>query len=159
MVEDDDPSVDADDPSAIRSIALSPDDAVDAYAYGRENPGEAVLRVTPPFHGRMRARIHVYRVDDTELTGAVHLSPAEIIEDDVVAEYPDLESARADADDDSDADDDPDEATDSEETDRIRERHAEAVEGWQERAREAIVQTVALETDDGSHRVELKTLG
>ncbi|QLK27015.1 hypothetical protein HYG81_05240 [Natrinema zhouii] len=159
MVEDDDPSVDADDPSAIRSIALSPDDAVDAYAYSRENPGEAVLRVTPPFHGRMRARIHVYRVDDTELTGAVHLSPADVIAEDVVAEYPDLESARAEADDDSDADDDLDEATDSEEADRIRERHAEAVEAWRERAREAIVQTVTLETDDGSHRVELKTLG
>jgi hypothetical protein len=157
MVEDNDPSVDADNPSAIRSIALSPDDVVDAYAYSRENPGEAVLRVTPPFHGRMRARIHVYRVDDTELTGAVHLSPAEIIEDNIVAEYPDLESTRANAD--ADADDDPDEATDSEETDRIRERHAEAVEAWQERAREAIVQAVTLETGDCSHRVELKTLG
>ncbi|WP_226038930.1 hypothetical protein [Natrinema sp. DC36] len=163
MVEDGDPSVEADDPSAIRSVAVSPDDAVDAYAYSRENPGEAVLRVTPPFHGRMRARIHVYRVDDTELTGAVHLSPAEIIEDDVVAEYPDLESARDDPEEDpTDSEKeptDPDEATDSKETDRLRERHAEAVEAWQERAREAIVRTVTLETDDGSHRVELKTLG
>ncbi|WP_265108410.1 hypothetical protein [Halosolutus halophilus] len=134
-----------DDPSVIRSLAVSPDDAVDAFVYSQENPGDAVLRVTPPFHGRMRARIHVYRVDDTELTGAVHLSPADILEDDVVAEYPRLEAALADA--------DPDDA------DRIRERHAEAVAAWQDRAREAIAGSVTLETDDGPHRVELKRLG
>ncbi len=151
MVEDDDPSAEPDEPSAIRSIALSPDDAVNAYAYSRENPGEAVLRMTPPFHGRMRARIHVYRVDDTELTGAVHLSPADVIADDVVADYPDLESALVDADADAGAN--------SDEADRIRERHAEAVADWQERAREAIVDAITLETDDGPHRVEVKTLG
>ncbi|WP_226007698.1 hypothetical protein [Natrinema salinisoli] len=138
MVEDD-------DPSAIRSIALSPEDAVDAYVYSRENPGDAVLRVTPPFHGRMRARIHVYRVDDTELTGAIHLSPADVIADDVVTDYPDLESALENA------------AADD--ADHIRERHAETVDDWRERAREAIADSVTLETDDGSHRIELKPLG
>ncbi|OLZ40246.1 hypothetical protein A6E15_04270 [Natrinema saccharevitans] len=136
-----------DDPGAIRSIALSPEDAVDAYVYGRENPGDAVLRVTPPFHGRMRARIHVYRRDDAELTGAIHLSPADVIADDVVADYPDLESALADA------DADPDEA------ERLRERHADSVAAWRERAREAIVETVTLETDEGPQQVEVKTLG
>ncbi len=146
MVEDD-PSAEADGPSAIRSIALSPEDAVDAYVYGRENPGEAVLRVTPPFHGRMRARIHVYHVDDAELTGAVHLSPATVIADDVLAAYPDLESALAEADDDPAADD------------PLRDRHAVAVAEWRTRARDAIVDSIALETDDGTHRVDLKTLG
>ncbi|WP_408957783.1 hypothetical protein [Natrinema sp. 74] len=150
MVEDD-PSAENDDPSAIRSVALSPDDAVNAYAYSRENPGEAVLRITPPFHGRMRARIHVYRVDDTELTGAVHLAPADVIADDVVADYPDLESALADADIDTDAN--PDAAG------RIRERHADAVADWQDRARGAIVDAVTLEADDSPRRVEIKTLG
>lgn len=150
MVEGED---DDSDPTAIRSIALSPEDAVDAYVYGRENPGEAVLRVTPPFHGRMRARIHVYRVDDTELTGAVHLSPADVIDDDVVADYPDLESELAAADTESDTE------PDSEAAERIRKRQAAAVEDWRERAREAIVDTVTLETDDGSHRVDIKRLG
>ncbi|OAQ54619.1 hypothetical protein HTG_03420 [Natrinema mahii] len=138
-----------DDPGAIRSIALSPEDAVDAYVYGRENPGDAVLRVTPPFHGRMRARIHVYRRDDAELTGAVHLSPAAVIADDVAADYPDLESALADADADPGSD----------AAERLRERHADSVAAWRERAREAIVETVALETDEGSRRVEIKTVG
>jgi hypothetical protein len=132
----------ADDPSAIRSIALSPEDAVDAYVYGRENPGDAVLRVTPPFHGRMRARLHVYRRDDAELTGAVHVPPADVIAADVVAAYPDLESALADAD-----------------ADEVRERDGEAVADWRERARESIVDAVTLETDDGPHRVAVKPLG
>ncbi|WP_254765085.1 hypothetical protein [Natrinema marinum] len=150
MVEDDS-AAETDDPSAIRSVALSPDDAVDAYAYSQENPGEAVLRLTPPFHGRMRARIHVYRVDDTELTGAVHLAPADVIADDIVAAYPDLESELADADASADAN--------SSEAERLRERHADAVADWQDRARGAIVDAVPLETDDGPHRVEVKTLG
>ncbi|WP_049921484.1 hypothetical protein [Halopiger djelfimassiliensis] len=139
------PADDDDDPSTIRSIAVSPDDVVDAYAYSQENPGEAVLRITPPFHGRMRARIHVYRVDDTELTGAVHVRPADVIEPAVVSEYPDLESELDTA--------DPDEAS------RLRKRHAEAVRAWQERAREAIVDAVGLETDAGRHEVEIKRLG
>ncbi|WP_126661800.1 hypothetical protein [Haloterrigena salifodinae] len=134
-----------DDPTTVRSLALSAEDAANAYAYTRENPGEAVLRVTPPFHGRMRARIHVYRRDDTELTGAVHVPPEDVIEDDVVADYPDLEGELEDA--------------DPSETERIRKRHAEAVEDWQARAEAAIVDAVELETDAGPHRVDVKRLG
>ncbi|SEW11832.1 hypothetical protein [Natrinema salifodinae] len=158
MVEGED---DDSDPTAIRSIALSPEDAVDAYVYGRENPGEAVLRVTPPFHGRMRARIHVYRVDDTELTGAVHLAPADVIADEVVADYPalDLEAELADADVDTDVDTDTDSEPGSDEAKRLRKRHAEAVGAWRARATEAIVDAVTIETDDGPHRVEIKPLG
>ncbi|WP_049927576.1 hypothetical protein [Halopiger goleimassiliensis] len=133
------------DPSAIRSLAVSPDDAVDAFVYTRENPGEAVLRVTPPFHGRMRARLHVYRVDDAPLTGAVHVDPAAIIDDQVVADYPEL--------------DDRLESVDSEETERLRERHAEAVESWRTRARDALLETVTIETPDGPQEVRITPLG
>lgn len=132
------------DPSAIRSIAVSRDDVVDAFVYGRENPGAAVLRATPPFHGRMRARIHVYRADDARVTGAIHVQPGELLEDDVVANYPTLEDEREDA--------------PSDGTERVRKRHAEAVDAWRERAREAIVETLALETADGSRSVAVKHL-
>lgn len=134
-----------DDPTAIQSIALSAEDVANAYAYTRENPGAAVLRVTPPFHGRMRARIHVYRRDDTELTGAVHVPPEDVTADDVVADYPDLEARLEDA--------------SSDETDEIRKRHADAVEEWQARVGEAIVDAVAIDTDAGPHRVDVKRLG
>lgn len=135
----------SDDPTTIRSLAVSPADAADAYAYSQENPGEAVLRVTPPFHGRMRARLHVYRVDDTQTTGAVHVAPADVIADDVVAAYPRLEDER-------------DGATDAD-ADRIRERHAAAVADWRDRAADTLVESVRLETDDGPHEVEVKRLG
>ncbi|WP_247002324.1 hypothetical protein [Halosolutus gelatinilyticus] len=133
-----------DDPTAIRSLAVSPDDAVNAYVYGRENPGDAVLRVTPPFHGRMRARIHVYRVDDAELTGAVHVSPEAVIADDVVAAYPRFEETL--------------EAED-EDAERIRERYAQAIEAWRARARESIVDVVTIQADGATHQVEVKPLG
>ncbi|MFP8952140.1 hypothetical protein ACLI4Z_04070 [Natrialbaceae archaeon A-arb3/5] len=134
----------ADDPSSIRSLAISVSDAVDAYAYTQENPGEAVLRVTPPFHGRMRARIHVYRVDDAEITDAIHVRPADVIADDVLNDYPRLADEL--------------ESTSQSETDRVRERHADSVDAWRERARGSIVDAVAVETDDGPHLVELKRL-
>jgi len=127
------------DPSAIRSLAVSPADVVDAYVYTQENPGQAVLRVTPPFHGRMRARLHVYRVDDAPLTGAVHLDPAEILEEAVVADYPEYT-----------ADGDPK---------RARKGHAEALERWQEDARGAIVDSISLQTGSETREVTVKTLG
>ncbi|ELY47390.1 hypothetical protein [Natronorubrum sulfidifaciens] len=134
-----------DDPTTIRSLALSPDDAASAYAYTQENPGEAVLRVTPPFHGRMRARLHVYQRDDTELTGAIHIPPESVIASDVIDDYPRLEAALEDA--------TPDE------TDEIRKRHADAVEKWQARARESILEATTIDTDDGPQLVELKQIG
>lgn len=133
------------DPTAIRSLAISPEDAVDAFVYGRENPGEAVLRVTPPFHGRMRARIHVYRVDDAPLTGAVHVDPADVLAADVVDAYPQLDDER--------------EAADDEEVDRLRERHAEAIDDWRAAARGSLAESVELETPAGPHEVEVKPLG
>lgn len=140
-----------DDPETIRSVAISPEDAADAYAYTQENPGEAVLRITPPFHGRMRARIHVYRRDDAELTGAVHISPADVIEDEVLAAYPEFDAT---------AGSEPSSESESAgQPAQRRKRHAETVETWQERAREALVDTVSLETAGGSRQVELKPLG
>ena len=133
------------DPTTIRSLAISPEDTVDAFVYGRENPGEGVLRITPPFHGRMRARIHVYHVDDAPVTGAIHVAPADVIEDDVVDAYPTLEDELEDA--------------DPAETERIRERHADAVDEWRATARTALVDSVTLETAAGTHRVDVKPLG
>lgn len=134
-----------DDPDVIRSLAVSPADIVDAFVYSQENPGEAVLRVTPPFHGRMRARLHVYHVDDTELTGAVHVRPANVIADDVVADYPQLEETLTDVDD--------------AEADRLRQRHADAVDAWQQRAREAIADSVTIDIGCETTQVDLKRLG
>ncbi|AFZ73364.1 hypothetical protein [Natronobacterium gregoryi] len=129
-----------DDPFAIRSIAVSTADAVDAYVYTQENPEEAVLRATPPFHGRMRARLHVYQVDDAHRTDAVHVPPEAVISDGVLATYPDLETV------------------DEVDSERVGKRHADAVENWQERAKTALVDSTTLEIDGKTHEVEIKRL-
>ncbi|THE65560.1 hypothetical protein D8Y22_07030 [Salinadaptatus halalkaliphilus] len=168
------------DPSSIRSLAISPADATNAYAYTQENPGDAVLRVTPPFHGRMRARLHVYQIDDTPVTGAVHVDPAAVIDDDVLAAYPHLQDeghtnaedeghtnaedeghTNADGDDGTIHADESDDVTadTSTSTERRRKRRAEAVDRWRTRAQDAIVETVALETDTETHRVDVKLIG
>ena len=64
------------DPTAIRSLAISATDlvsAVEATADGTET----VLRVTPPFSGRMRARLHVVQPDDDDET--VHIEPDSLL--------------------------------------------------------------------------------
>ncbi|WP_290819034.1 hypothetical protein [Halovivax sp.] len=133
-----------DDPTAIRSIAISAADVVDAFVYSRENPGNAVLRVTPPFHGRMRARLHVYHRDDSRLTGAVHVEPADLLPADVVAAYPSFEAFADRAD-----------AVDPAE---IREARGEAIETWRDRAADELVASVVLEADGERVRVDVKRL-
>ncbi len=133
----------SDDPATVRSVAVSREDVVDAFVYGRENPGTASLRVTPPFHGRMRARLHVSHgpADD----GAIHLRPADLLADAVVAAYPSIERVEVDL------------GVDRETApERVREAHADAIERWRERATSAIVEEVALV--DG-HAVAVKSLG
>jgi hypothetical protein len=53
------------DPTVIRTLAVRTDDAVTAVESNRrtgsrpgDGRGRVILRVTPPFHGRMRARLH-----------------------------------------------------------------------------------------------------
>ena len=137
-----------DDPAAIRSIAVTAEDVVDAFGYTRENPGEAVLRVTPPFHGRMRARLHVFQVDDSPETGAIHLEPARLLEDEAVDAYPTLESVPETMGESVDSD-----------PETVRKRHAVALEAWRRQAQTAIVGAIDIDTEVGSHRVSVSVLG
>ncbi|MFC7213230.1 hypothetical protein ACFQO4_03935 [Saliphagus sp. GCM10025334] len=139
-------SGDARDPTTIRSLAVAAEDVVNAFVYTRENPGRAVLRATPPFHGRMRARLHVYRVDDSTETGAVHLEAADLLDAETVAAYPTLEDVEQHVDGEASAG-------------TVREQRADALEAWAERARESIVESAAFETANGPHRVSVSTLG
>lgn len=152
----------SDDPRRIRSLAVTAEDVVDAFVYTRENPGTAVLRATPPFHGRMRARLHVYHVADDRLTGAVHVAPAALLADAVVGRYPTFAdvSGRLDS---------------AAEPATVREERAAALDSWRERALDALVDSVVLEhpepgapdgdrtdesrPDDRGHVVAIKRLG
>ncbi|MFP8957279.1 hypothetical protein ACLI4Y_11155 [Natrialbaceae archaeon A-CW3] len=134
--------------TTIRSIAVTAEDVVDAFGYTRENPGEAVLRVTPPFHGRMRARLHVFQVDDSPETGAIHLEPARLLDDEAVDVYPTLESVAATMGESVDPD-----------PETVRKRHAVALEAWRRQAQTAIVGAIDIDTEVGSHRVSVSVLG
>jgi hypothetical protein len=65
------------DPTDIKSIAVSATDliaAIEATADG----SQTVLRVTPPFSGRMRARLHVVQSDDTD-DETIHIDPVSLL--------------------------------------------------------------------------------
>ncbi|WP_276301860.1 hypothetical protein [Halorussus lipolyticus] len=148
----------ADDPRRIRSLAVTADDVVSAYEARQQSPRLLVLRATPPFSGRMRARLHDPGPAGTDSqsdldpeTGALLVPPARLLAEESVPSYPtpdETEDALRET---------PDEEVTVE---RHRERHVEAVEAWREAVADAIVETAALRVGEGeTHQVEVKTLG
>ena len=135
---------DATGPERIRSIAVHREDVANALEATLRSDREVVLRATPPFSGRMRARLHRPTGDDG--SEAINLDPSALVAD--LPSYPD-----------------PDETADrlraagEYTTERHHDRHAAAVEEWREAAREAVVDAVALPATDGPHRVEVNRLG
>jgi len=138
------------DHSEIRSIAVTPDDVVAAFEANRQRDADAVLRVTPPFSGRMRARLHRGPPADDGSPTPLRIVPERLLEADVVADYPHPDDTA------DDLRDDPDESYSRE---RHREYHEAAVERWRERAREHLASTVTVETDDGATEIRVVALG
>jgi len=137
----------SDDPTAIRSIAVRGDDLTAALEADLRSGGDAVLRITPPFSGRMRARLHVPGDDAYDDPAPIHVDPRELIEDppaypeaseteDALRDDPEVEYTRA----------------------RHRERHQKAVAAWRDAVADCAVDEVTLATDDGEHRVAVTVL-
>jgi len=138
-----------DDPTAIRSIAVTRADVVTALESNLRNPGRTVLRVTPPFDGRMRARLHETGTGEFVGDGEpIHLDPADLVE--AVPAYPDPATTEDEL-----------RAADDEEytTDRHRERHVEAVEEWRATVRSSLVDTVVVGAEEAGEEIAVKTLG
>jgi len=159
----------SDDPRVIRSIAVSREDVVAAFEYNRRSEPRAVIRITPPFNGRMRARLHVDRGGSVSSANGtsrregrsrgepaptdaapIHVDPADLVAVDRLPAYPDP----ADTEDALRADPDVEYTPE-----RHYERHVEAVSRWREAVGDAILDAVVVETPAGPHRVEVKTLG
>lgn len=149
----------SDDPTTVRSIAVTAQDVVAAYEANRQTGREAILRVTPPFSGRMRARLHVSDVvpgeeaaaeADTERDGPppIEIPPSDLLGD--VPAYPHSD----DTEDELRADPDVEYTRE-----RHRERHEAALAEWREAAREAIVDSVWVGTPGGPHEVDVTVLG
>ncbi|SDF56321.1 hypothetical protein [Halorientalis regularis] len=138
------------DPTAINAIAVDAEDVVTALEAGRRSGQDPVLRVTPPFSGRMRARIHRDGATDYEDEPApIHVEPDAFVTESAPA-YPT-----------------PAETEDALRTDptveytreRHRERHAEAVANWREAVTDHFADTVTLDTPSEPHEVSVSVLG
>ncbi|WP_418285371.1 hypothetical protein [Halorubrum sp. DTA46] len=132
-------------PDRIRSIAVHREDVATALEATLRSDRTVVLRVTPPFSGRMRARLHTVgpsesgdsslEADTAEGPGPIHVDPRDLV--DGLPPYPEVDETAAKH---PDAD-----------VETRRERHAEAVATWRERVRESIVSSITVGDDDGSN--------
>ena len=138
------------DPTVIRSIAVGAEDVVTALEADRRSGRNPVLRVTPPFSGRMRARMHRGGATDYEDEPApIHVDPADLVADSAPS-YP-IPAETEDA-----LRDDPSVEYTRE---RHHERHAAAVADWREAVADHVVDTVTLDTLSGPHEVSVTVLG
>jgi len=91
---------DAPDPRVVRSLAVRAEDVALADEYNLTGRATAVLRGTPPFHGRMRARLHVGHRDEPARAGRnpsearepvegspVYVPPAAFLDESAVPDY------------------------------------------------------------------------
>lgn len=134
------------DPTVLRSVAVHVEDVVAAVQARREGR-PAVLRVTPPFSGRMRARIHVEQAGEKP-GEALHVRPDRLLG----ADAPEFPTA-AGTEDRLRASDRPDSP------EHRRELHLERIADWRETVPEHIVESLVIETPAGPHEIVVLTLG
>lgn len=142
----------SDDPRAIRSVAVTVDDLVTALEATTRSGRDAVLRVTPPFPARARARLHVAGGEgpagyEGEVQ-PIHIDPRRFVGDGAPP-YPEVDETadRLEA------------AGETPSEEALYDAHAEAVADWRGRVREHVVDRVALPVDDETHTVDVKRLG
>lgn len=136
------------DPRRIRSLAVHTDDVLTALEARERGRTAAVLRVTPPFAGRMRARLHVEGGEGEYDQGEspLHLAPRAFLAG--VPPFPTVDATE-------------DELREAGEysVERHRERHAAAVAEWRETVRGRLRDRIDVRTPNGPHRVAVSYLG
>ena len=124
------------DPTDIRSLAVTGEDLVAAVETNRTTDRKAVLRVTPPFDGRMRARLHVVQSSGARIAGQpVRVDPDALLDPDAPS-YPrpaETEDALR-------------RAEEPYTVERHREYHADAVASWREQLRGAVRERATIQT-------------
>ena len=138
------------DPTDVRSIAVSVEDLVSALETNRTSSKEAVLRVTPPFSGRMRARLHIdVGVPYEQQPRPLHVEP-QLLVDETLPPYP----RPADT-----ADELRSDPSVTYTVERHHTRHREAVQQWREQVPGTIRDRITVETPAGPHEVSVTVLG
>jgi hypothetical protein len=140
-----DPST-ATDPTVIEYLVVTVDDVVAALEASLGTGRETVLRVTPPFSARMRARLHVAEAATADPPKPVHIDPRALVEP--VPSYPTAAETAAEL-------DDPDAIN----TDRHEAAHTERLAQWRETVRRSIAEETHIETPAGRISVTVRPLG
>lgn len=139
----------SDDPTDVRVVVVTAGDVVAAHeANVRGSDEETVLRITPPFSARTRARLHVERPGEYDADPApIHVPPERLLASPPAYPAPDdtEDALRAD----------PDAAYTP---GRHRRRHVAAVEDWRAAVRASIDDRATIPTQDGGHEVEVRVL-
>lgn len=135
------------DPQVITTVVVTLEDVVAALEAALGTGRDAVLRITPPFSGRMRARLHVAGGEGSyEEPAPLHIDPTRLVEP--VPSYPTAAETA--------------EALDSEReinTDRHETAHTERVADWRVSVRDNVVEAAEIETPAGAVAVEVRWLG
>jgi hypothetical protein len=153
------------DPRRIGSLAVTGSDVVDALEATARSDRNIVLRVTPPFSGRMRARLHDAGAvggdgdpDDRAETprpndghGAEEASPLEIPPERFVVDPPPYPTVDGTA-------DDLRASSTPYSPDEHRERHRTAVEAWRRAVRTRLTDSVTLALRNGETTVSVAYL-
>jgi hypothetical protein len=138
----------ASDPSVVRSIAVTVEDVVTALEMNHTSEKQAVLRITPPFSGRMRARLHVDTTSYTGETEPLHIPPERLVADPPPYPRP--------ADTEDRLRNDPEEEYT---VDRHHDVHTREVTAWRDAVSETITDQVTVTIDDTPQTVSVTTLG
>lgn len=143
-------SLESPDPAVISTVVVTTEDLTSALETNRTSGNHTVLRMTPPFSGRMRARLHVELDGEYEQTPEpIHIEPRALV-DDPLPPYP------RPAETEDELRNDPDREYSVE---RHREYHESVVEEWRQRVPRAVKPTATIETPTGSTTVEVSVLG
>jgi hypothetical protein len=140
------------DPTVIRIVVVHADDVVTALE-ASERGGNVVLRITAPFAGRVRARLHAVQTTEPSEDGRGGPAPIRIPPRDLVIEevpvYPRVD----------DTDPSATGSAENYDVETHHERHTAAVTTWRDGVRDSVADSVELDTTAGPHRVAVSVLG
>lgn len=143
-------SLESPDPTVVNTVVVTTDDLTSALEMNRTSGKRAVLRMTPPFSGRMRARLHVELGEEYEQSPEpIHIGPRTLVDDSLPA-YP----RPAETEDELRSDPDREYTVD-----RHHEHHASVVEEWRQQVPDAVEASTTIETPTGPITVDIAMLG
>lgn len=138
------------DPTDITAIAVRREDVLAALeANERGADRRSVIRITAPYSGRMRARLHREGAEEYELgSDAIHVDPSSLLE--TAPDFPGPDDTE------DELRSDPDRSYSPE---SHREYHEQRVREWRRAVQEAFGDRVDLDTSAGTHEVDIVVLG